>query len=494
MDYKKKYLKYKLKYLTTKKIYYGGNNINLNNKIYKKQDYYINLDNNNKQDYYFNLDNNNKQDYYNNIKDYYNNTKDDEQDIISINEKTIEDVERQKDEEILKKQEEERLKKLYEEILKKQEEERLKKQKQEMLKKQEEERLKKQEIERLKKQEEERLKKLYEKKTIDECDKFTVCQKFENCGLIAAINLFIKIRTLNNRLLSNFKEYFETFESCPVADEQKCQLHPNFSETDRIYLKYMQLIKPSYFSNGNLIHKKHDVFQNNTFDIINYMAYFMTICELNNIEVDVYEYDLHYESPSKMLKEMEIDLLYSPRRDIHLSYSPSFNCLKIKTIYPNFRVLSQIIKKYFLKLNFNQSTASTESSSNNELSKLVGGIVSLHSHNGRIGHAISFTICEEEMVVSNWNNTFNTGTIEGLDDLENQLEQLYNEGLIIKRVFLMYEVSIQKRLLKLGEKMGINYNAPDILNELRRREPSFSNFTPASIILKHNENPNNFNM
>ena len=51
----------------------------------------------------------------------------------------------------------------------------------------------------------------------------------------------------------------------------------------------------------------------------------------------------------------------------------------------------------------------------------------------------------------------------------------------------------KKRLLNLGRKMGIEDNPPAILNELRRREPSFSNLTPASIILKYYEDPNNFN-
>ena len=34
---------------------------------------------------------------------------------------------------------------------------------------------------------------------------------FDNCGLISVINLFIKIKSLNNRLLDSFKKYFKQF-------------------------------------------------------------------------------------------------------------------------------------------------------------------------------------------------------------------------------------------------------------------------------------------
>ena len=213
----------------------------------------------------------------------------------------------------------------------------------------------------------------------------------------------------------------------------------------RIYLKYLQITSPYYFSNEDIIHKDYNGFENNNFDRMSSMAYIMTICELNNIEVDLYEYESHYESPSK-------NLLYSPRSDIDLLYYPNFNCLRIINNYPNFEVFSPIIKKYFLKLNFNQSEASIKSSSQSELSKLVGGIVILVGRAGR--HAVSFTICEGELIVSNWSNTFNTGTVQGLNNLDYHLKSLYDDGFILETIYLMYEVSIQKEIIKSRKKNG----------------------------------------
>ena len=94
----------------------------------------------------------------------------------------------------------------------------------------------------------------------------------------------------------------------------------------------------------------------------------MTICELNNIEVDLYKYNTH--------KQLE---LVERKSKIDLLYSTSLNCLNCLIIQdinkPNFDIFSKYIKEYFL-LNFNE-LSSTESSSLDQLSKLVGGSVSL---------------------------------------------------------------------------------------------------------------------
>ena len=90
--------------------------------------------------------------------------------------------------------------------------------------------------------------------------------------------------------------------------------------------------------------------------------------------------------------------LVERKSKIDLLYSTSLNCLNCLIIQdinkPNFDIFSKYIKEYFL-LNFNE-LSSTESSSLNQLSKLVGGSISRNTE--QEGHSLSFTICKRKNV------------------------------------------------------------------------------------------------
>ena len=393
MDYKKKYLKYKLKYLTAKKTYYGGTN-----KIFYKTHNTAKENENNI------LNKNNPEDSYLSIKTT---------------------IEPGTGIEVLK------------ERLKKQEEERLKKQ-------EEEERLAE-----LKRKEEQARK----EEEIDECHDFTICQTWtKNCGLIAASNLFIKIPKLNNRLKDDFKKYFNNFKVCPIAEQSTCSLHPRLEDVKRIYLLYWSLLRQIFVKGEHVVIYPKPI-DDVTMDSTDEIAYFITICELNNIQFNFYEFiNINISNSLFNIKH---------RPGVGDSITPSLNCLFLNKItYPNFTLLHRILKKNFLRLDFiNKSTVSTDLSS-----ILLGG--SIFFGGSSIGHVISFTICEGEMVVSNWGKTFNCGNQEELKELEIQLDQLYKKRQKIKEVFLIYEVSINERIKNIARRPPFGFPVPQLLKKI----------------------------
>ena len=209
MNYKKKYLKYKIKYLTTKKIYGGMNS----------------------------------SDYIKEMPEIMEQVILDEQ-VIS-DEQVILDEQVISDEQIILDEQDDIQKKL------------------------------KDEAKRI----------LVENSEIQErleCNRFTVCQKFAgNCGLVSVINLFIKIKSINNKLLSDFKQYFEDFKKCPTAGPKSCMIHPKHDDTRKVYLKYLKFFNPSYFVGDVVKNKILDPFNYIDFEGTNNMIYFISICELN---------------------------------------------------------------------------------------------------------------------------------------------------------------------------------------------------------------------
>ena len=416
MDYKNKYLKYKLKYLTAKKLYGGSINIEQENKFYK-------IDTNDEKTY-----NITEKEYIADIIPKPGKIEDDVEgnitkkkytaDIIPKPGKIEDDVEGS-------------IKYMIPHLDK-------------VIDDKEEERKKKKELNKsLWRKAKETVLQISQERAEwlphdarelddgkqDECSYFTICQtELGNCSAVSSFTLFSKISLLYDKLNPKMKQFIDNLkERCSVLDELMCISLP--TRITKLIGKYQRKI-----------YKYNSSIDSRTLVKIWEDCILLAICEDSGIYVDYVE---EQKDKSGYLQQVRYpDLIFKKiQHEISIKDFQSY-------ILENFHTIDYMV------------------GDSNIRPRLLGGLIKLKlmKENGDWGsHEMSFTVCREEpgykykIIVCNWGECFDLN--KDLSKLELQLNNSLNEWSIYDYK-LIYTPPPGYRLEQSGRRYGIEIKKP----------------------------------